>query len=185
MIRLPRLPRPVLRGAGTLTATAILVFALVVAVTGALITRQAINVSFYEQMQIERAQLTLERMLKIQLDEENYVRAYVITRDPSDFDSFRATNAQFARERDTLTGILQKERLADALGALEDYDMAHRDWLSEVATPMLDHPSTAVRELEKRGKTLIDSQTDAAYFIEARLDRRNREVLSSTQAQLD
>ena len=82
MIRLPRLPRPLLRGAGTLTATAILAFALIIAVTGAIMTRKAINVSFTQQMQIERAQLTLERMLKIQLDEENYVRAYVITRDP-------------------------------------------------------------------------------------------------------
>jgi serine phosphatase RsbU (regulator of sigma subunit) len=185
MIRVPRLPRPLLRGAGTLTATAILGFALIIAVTGALVTRQAINVSFTEQMQIERAQLTLERMLKIQLDEENYVRAYVITRDPSDIDSYRATGAQFDRERATLTQILEHEQLADALGALEDYEMAHRDWHSEVAEPMLRNPGQAVRELEKRGKTLIDSQSDAARFIEARLDGRNREVLNSTQEQID
>ena len=185
MIRLPRLPRPLLRGAGTLTATAILGFALVIAVTGALVTRQAINSSFAEQMQIERAQLTLERMLKIQLDEENYVRAYVITRDPSDIDSYRATSAQFAGERDALAQILRRERLFDALGALEDYEMAHRDWHSEVADPMLRNPGAAVRELEKRGKVLIESQTDAARFIEMRLDARNREVLTSTQEQLD
>jgi serine phosphatase RsbU (regulator of sigma subunit) len=185
MIRLPRLPRPLLRGAGTLTATAILAFALIIAVTGALVTRQAINASFTEQMQIERAQLTLERMLKIQLDEENYVRAYVITHDPSDIDSYRATNLQFRQERDALSQILEREKLADALGALEDYDMAHRDWHSEVADRVLSHPGTAVRELEKRGKTLIDSQRDAARFIETRLDAKNREVLSSTQAQID
>lgn len=185
MIRLPRLPRPVLRGAGTLTATAILGFALVIAVTGALVTRQAINSSFGEQMQIERAQLTLERMLKIQLDEENYVRAYVITRDPSDIDSYRAVSAQFENERDTLSQILQRERLSDALGALEDYEMAHRDWHTEVADRMLSHPGADVREIEKRGKTLIESQTDAARFIEQRLDGRNREVLRSTQEQID
>lgn len=185
MIRLPRLPRPLLRGAGTLTATAILGFALIIAVTGALVTRQAINSSFSEQMQIERAQLTLERMLKIQLDEENYVRAYVITRDPSDIDSYRAVGAQFETERNTLSQILQHEGLADALGALEDYEMAHRDWHSEVAEPMLAHPGSSARELEKRGKTLIESQSDAAHFIETRLDRRNREVLASTQTQID
>lgn len=185
MIRLPRLPRPLLRGAGTLTATAILAFALIIAVSGALMTRRAINVSFAEQMQIESAQLTLERMLKIQLDEENYVRAYVITRDPSDIESYHATSAQFERERHSLAIILQRERLADALGALEDYDMAHRDWHREVAQPMLARPGFAVRELEKRGKTLIDSQTEAAYFIEMRLDRRNHEVLAATQEQID
>jgi serine phosphatase RsbU (regulator of sigma subunit) len=185
-MRLPRLPRPLLRGAGTLTATAILGFALIIAVTGALTTRHAINSSFSEQMQIERAQLTLERMLKIQLDEENYVRKYVITRDPSDIDSYRATTARFDRERDTLSGLLQQEGLSDALGALDDYEMAHRDWHAEVANPMLQHPGSAdIRELEKRGKTLIDSQSDAAFFIEARLDQRNRQVLTSTQAQID
>ncbi len=185
MIRLPRLPRPVLRGAGTLTATAILAFALIIAVTGALMTRHAINVSFTEQMQIERAQLSLERMLKIQLDEENYVRAYVITRDPSDLDSYRAVSGQFQNERNTLADILQREGLNDALGALEDYEMAHRDWHTEVADPMLRAPSTAVRDLEKRGKMLVESQSGAARFIEQRLDRRNREVLNSTQQQID
>lgn len=185
MIRLPRLPQPLLRSAGTLTATAILGFALVIAVTGAWVTRGAINASFVEQMQIERAQLTLERMLKIQLDEENYVRAYVITRDPSDIDSYRATSARFETERTTLSGILHAEHLADALGALEDYEMAHRDWHSEVAAPMLRHPGQAVRELEKRGKALIESQSDAARFIGMRLDARNRQVLTATQEQID
>lgn len=185
MIRLPRLPRPVLRGAGTLTATAILAFALLIAVTGALTTRHAINSSFAEQMQIERAQLSLERMLKIQLDEQNYVRAYVITRDPSDLDSYRAVTAQFEGEHDALAAILQREHLADALGALEDYEMAHRDWHTEVADRMLQRPGSAVRELEKRGKMLIESQSSAARFIEQRLDRRNQEVLSSTQSQID
>ena len=185
MIRLPRLPRPVLRGAGTLTATAILGFALIIAVTGALTTRKAISDSFAQQMQIERAQLTLERMLKIQLDEENYARAYVITRDPSEIDSFRATSAQFDRERDTLAQLLQREQLADALGALEDYDMAHSDWHTQIADRMLRNPGVAGRQLEKRGKTLIDSQSDDAHFIEMRLDARNREVLSHTQAQID
>jgi serine phosphatase RsbU (regulator of sigma subunit) len=185
MIRLPRVPRPLLRSAGTLTATAILGFALVIAVTGALVTRAAINSSFAQQMQIERAQLTLERMLKIQLDEENYVREYVITRDPSDIDAYKATAMEFDTERNTLRDILQREHLTDTLGDLEDYDMAHRDWHAEVADPMLEHPGQDVRLLEKRGKTLIDSQSQAAYFIEERLDQRNREVLASTQQQID
>jgi serine phosphatase RsbU (regulator of sigma subunit) len=185
MIRLPRLPRPVLRGAGTLTATAILAFALLIAVTGAITTRKAISDSFAQQMQIERAQLTLERMLRIQLDEENYARAYVITRDPSEVDSFRATSAQFDSERDTLAQLLHREGLADALGALEDYDMAHHDWHTQVADRMLRNPGAQVRQLEKRGKTLIDSQSDAAHFIGMRLDARNREVLAHTQSQID
>lgn len=185
MIRLPRLPRPLLRGAGTLTATAILAFALVIAITGAVTTRRAINNSFAEQMQIERAQITLERMLKIQLDEQNDVRAYVITRDPADIDAYHAASAQFRRARATLLHILQREHLADALGALEDYDMAHADWHSQVAAKMIAHPSADARVLEKRAKMLVASQADQAYFIDARLGSRNREILASTQGQID
>ncbi len=109
----------------------------------------------------------------------------MITRDPADIDSYRATSSQFDGERAILFGILQREGLADALGALEDYEMAHRDWHVEVADRMLARPGAAVRELEKRGKTLIDSQSDAARFIEMRLDGKNREVLASTQEQIN
>jgi serine phosphatase RsbU (regulator of sigma subunit) len=184
MIRLPRLSGPLARGAGTLTATAILVFALIVAVTGALVTRSAINAAFSEQAHIQAAQLTLERMLKLQLDEENYVRGYVITHDPSDIDSYRATGGYFERDRAALASILQHERLADALGALEDYDVAHHDWHTEVADRMLASPSSSA-QLEKRGKTLMDSQADAARFIEGKLGERNHEILTGMQDQID
>ncbi len=66
MIRLPRLSAPVLRSAGTFSAAAILLFALLVAVFGGLNTRRAVNSSFAEQSAIERGQLALEHMLRIQ-----------------------------------------------------------------------------------------------------------------------
>jgi serine phosphatase RsbU (regulator of sigma subunit) len=185
VIRLPRLPAPVLRSAGTLTATAILVFSLALAVSGAWNTRSEINASFNEQMQIERGQLSLERMLKIQLDEENYIRAYVITHDSSYIDSYRATSQLFEQERSNLQAILKREDLADAQGALLDYEMAHHDWHTEVADPLIRHPSNAAREIDKRGKLFIDSQSDAARFIEERLDAKNQEVVSSTQEQIN
>ena len=185
MIRLPRLPAPLIRSAGTLTATAILVFALVVAVTGAWNTRRQIDASFNEQMRIQRGQLSLERMLKIQLDEENYIRAYVITHDPSYIDSYRATSQQFDRERKDLGAIVARENLSDAQGALYDYDMAHHDWETQVAAPLLRHPGVAARELDKRGKMLISSQSDAARFIEGDLAAKNEAVLASTQSQIN
>lgn len=185
MIRLPRVSAPIARGAGTLTATAILIFALIIAVTGALRTRQEIAASFAEQTAIQRGQLMLERMLKIQLDEENYIRAYVITHDPAYIGSYHATARQFDLERRDLNATLQKEGLSDALGALVDYDMAHSDWHNEVADPLLRHPGVAARELDKRGKILVDSQTDAARFIEQRLAAKNQQVLTSTQDQIN
>jgi serine phosphatase RsbU (regulator of sigma subunit) len=185
MMRLPHLPAPIVRSAGAMTALAILVFALIVAVAGAWNTRVAVNNSFTEQMLIERGQLTLERMLKIQLDEENYIRAYVITHDPAYIDSYRGTNAQFHQAREDLQKILSQEGLDDAQGALEDYDIAHRDWQTQVAQPLLSHPGVAARELDKRGKILIDSQSDAAHFIEMRMDQKNRAVLAGTQRRIN
>ena len=180
-----RVPAPVLRSAGTLTATAILVFALIIAITAAWNTRREIDASFKHQMLIERGQLALERMMRIQLDEENYIRAYVITHDPAYIDSYRATRQRFDSERDDLRAVLVRERLADAQGALVYYEMAHRDWHTEVAQPLMQHPGSAARELDKRGKQLIDLQSDAARFIAQRLDGQNKAVVAATQDQIN
>ena len=185
LVRLPRLPAPVVRSAGTLTALAILLFALITAVAGTWNTRNAVNASFNEQMFISHGQLTLERMLKIQLDEENYIRAYVITHDPAYIESYRGTSLQFQALRAQLQRILAMEGLDDAEGALLDYDIAHRDWHAQVAEPLLRHPGIAARELDKRGKVLVDSQSDAARFIEMRMDQKNRQVLAATQQRID
>lgn len=171
--------------AGTLTATAILLFALIVAVTGAVGTRQAIDASFAEQAGISRAQLALERMTKIQLDEENYIRAYVITRNAAYIASYRGVRRQFAFEERYLRQTLHQQRLVDAEGALLDYDYYHRDWHAQVAVPLLAHPSRGPREIDKRGKLLVDLQDQAAQFIEGRLAKRSHQVLDATRAQIN
>jgi serine phosphatase RsbU (regulator of sigma subunit) len=184
-MRPPQIPTPVLRSAGTLTATAILVAAVIIAITGAWNTRREIDQSFRHQMTIQRGQLALERMLKIQLDEQNYIRAYVITHDQAYIDSYRATSQRFDAERDNLRGILTQEGLPDAQGALVYYDMAHRDWQKEIAEPLLRHPGVAASDLDKRGKQLIDLQSDAANFIEQRLAKQNQAVVAATQDQIN
>lgn len=175
-----RVSASLLRGAGTLTATAILAFALIVAVSGAFQTRVAIRNSFAEQTRIQAAQLRLEEMLKRQLDEENYIRAYVITHDPSYIDAYRATGA-FERDERYVRGVLEREHLSRALGALIDYDAARRDWHREVADPLLEHPTRRPREIDKRGKILIDTQSEAAAYIEDVLRRQNEVVSKNTQ----
>lgn len=179
------LPGGLARSAGTLTATAILVFALVIAVTGAIGTRGEINASFQQQRAIAHAQFSLEQMLKMQLDEENYLRAYVITRDPSYVESFHATSARQDQARAELALFLHQQSLTDAEGALLDYDVARRDWQAQIAQPLLRHPSGAPARLDKRGKILVDTQSEAARFVERRLDDKEREVAASTQAQVD
>lgn len=184
-MRALRLPGGIIRSAGTLTAATILVFALAIAVAVAFNTQRAVNASFDEQTKIQQAELTLDRMLKTQLDEENYIRAYVITHDPSYIDSYHATTEAFDRARNRLNGILIQEQLADARAALAYYDIVHDDWHTQVAAPMLRHPNMDARILDKRGKLLIESQSDAANAIQRNLDNKNRAVLAATQRRIN
>ena len=173
-----------LRSAGTLAATTILVFALVVAIEGAWSTSSAIDGSFQEQHQIQAGQLALERMLKIQLNEENYIRAYVITRDPSYLESFDATSESYAAELRSVQSLLAREGLADAQSALADYESAHRQWHSEVAAPLKANPAKAAGDIDKRGKLLIGAESEDSQFIERQLQAKNDRVAAATQAQI-
>ena len=184
MIRMPRLPARILRSAGTLAATLILLFALGVAIEGAWSTSAAIDASFQEQTVIQKAQLALEEMLKLQLDEQNYLRAYVITRDPSYVDSFGATKDKFYSYLGTLQESLRREKLSDALAALHDYEGTHNQWHLEVANRLLSNPANAVREVDNREKELIGAESDAAHVIENELSKKNKTVVDSTQAQI-
>ncbi|MFN2448766.1 MAG: PP2C family protein-serine/threonine phosphatase [Candidatus Baltobacteraceae bacterium] len=174
-----------LRSAGTLTAATILILALAIAVLGGFNTRRAVNASFAEQNSIERGQLALERLLRLQLDEQNYIRAYVITQDPSYIDSYKGTGAAFVQERAQLQSVLQAEHLQDARAALLGYDSAHADWQRRIADPLLRNPNGAPASMEMRSKSLVDLQSQAAHFIEARMDAKNREVLDATQARIN
>jgi serine phosphatase RsbU (regulator of sigma subunit) len=124
-------------------------------------------------------------MLKIQLDEQNYLRAFVITRDPSYIDSYNATGLQFYSQLRQLEQTLSREQLSDALVALRDYETAHNQWHQEIADPLLAHPAVSARTLDKRGKALIDTQSEDARFIETRLDEKNQQVLNNTHDQIN
>ncbi|MHB1550437.1 MAG: PP2C family protein-serine/threonine phosphatase [Vulcanimicrobiaceae bacterium] len=180
-----RVLQEVQRGRGTLTATAILFFALAIAVTGALATRQQIKDSFQRETQIQQGQLTLEETLKLQLDEENYIAKFVITHDPAYLDAYQASKLEFESKVRLLQSELDREHLQEAQGALADYELAHRDWHQEVAQPLLRHPELHPREIDKRGKILLDEETKDALAIEALLDRRSRAVGRQTQEQIN
>jgi serine phosphatase RsbU (regulator of sigma subunit) len=186
MMRHSQLRTGFMRGAGALTAVTILAFAVIVAVAGAWNTRSAVNASFAEQLAIQRGQFALEEMLKLQLDEENYVRAYVITRDRSYIDAYRATTAHFESVRGELYSVLTRERLPEAVAALSAYDRAHSDWHREVAHQILLNGSAAAAGiLDLRGKNLTDLQQQAASDIEERLSAKNREAFDATQHRIN
>ncbi|MBV9272245.1 MAG: SpoIIE family protein phosphatase [Candidatus Eremiobacteraeota bacterium] len=179
-----RLGTFILRSAGAISASAILLFALIIAVTGALRTREEIASSFGQQATIQQAQLDLENMLKLQLDEENYIRAYVITRDPGYLDSYRTVVHDFDEAQSRVRNTLRDQHLGEALSAFYDYEGAHADWHRDIATPLLRHPNAAPGDIDKRGKYLIDLETGAARSIETALAARNEQVRQTTSDQI-
>jgi len=173
-----------MRYAGVLSASAILIFALAIAITGVLRTNAQLKASFAQQRVVQQAQLTLERMLKIEIDEENYIRAYVITRDRSYIDSYQGTSVQFDAEQAQLQRALSEEHLRSALAALRDYAAAHRNWQREVAAPMLKG-GAAASQLDARGKIFIDTQSDDAQYIEALLAVKSSDIARSSQEAIE
>ncbi len=171
------------RGAGTLTATAILIFALAIAIAGALQIRREIASSFTEQTYVQRGLLMLSQMTKIQLDEENYIRAYVITHDRSYIESFRATAGHLDAAGRLLHGILVREQLNRADDALTDYRKAHFAWHLYVANPMLGGKASAP-QLDERGKVFIDLERQDAQFIASRLAAKSDAIGAYAQMQI-
>ncbi len=176
---------PVFRSAGTLTATAFLIFALAIAVSGAFVTRSAISRSFDRQAQIQTAQLTLALLVRMQIDEEDYVRGYILTRDPFYVDQFNTSKDDFRAGEMRLRGVLNSEHLLAAQAALFDYDKVHRNWYELVADPLMKHPNSSSADIDKTGKGLIDQQTEDSQAIESILAHQNTVVGESTQDQIN
>ena len=77
-----KLSAPLARITGTLLLPAFLVVALAFAVQGAFQTRASIADTFSLQAAIQRSQINLEELLRLQILEESLLRGYSLTRDP-------------------------------------------------------------------------------------------------------
>ncbi len=121
----------------------------------------------------------------MQIDEENYVRGYVLTRDPFYIDQFHASNDVFRRREKRLRTVLSSEHLVGAQAALFDYDNVHSKWHQLVADPLIKHPSKSSAELDKTGKGLIDQQTEDSQAIEDILARQNASIGNNTRDQVN
>lgn len=174
--------RGALRAAGTLTATAILLFGLFIAVNSTLATRAATRASFDRQREIQNAQLALSELLKLQLDEETAVRGFTITHENVFLDPYYAATVAFAPQDRQLASVLRKENLTPGVTALQEFEQAHREWRHVVAEPLIKRPNDPhAVDLAKRGKALIDAERNDAAAIQLLLTQRNDEVGRQTQ----
>jgi hypothetical protein len=171
---------------GTLLLTAFLVLALAFAVQGAFQTRASIAETFAQQSRIQAAQISLEELLRLQIDEENSLRGYALTHDPFYVDQYRAAVAQFDAMLASIGSALQGQTPPGVALLLSEYARIQDEWRREVAGPLLAHPSMTMTEQERRDdKAFADYQSRVVADLRTQLAGANADLARSTQAQLD
>jgi CHASE3 domain sensor protein len=169
---------------GTMLLTAFLLLSLGFAVEGSFETRAEIANTFARQAQIQQAQIDLEELLRLQIDEENSLRGYLLTRDPFYDAEYRSASAGYDEKEDAIRKTLGNQQLG-ANKLLADYARLQLEWRNTVAAPLLAHPQLRLEELDKRNKLFSDYETLTAAAIRRELAGTDDELERSTQMQLD
>jgi serine phosphatase RsbU (regulator of sigma subunit)/CHASE3 domain sensor protein len=174
-----------LRVPGALIWTAFLALVLGIAVQGAFATRANIAKTFDAQSRIVQAQLNLEELLRLQIDEENSVRGYVLTRDPFYVSQYGGTSQAFDQKVAAVAAVLTEQKMSAASRTLEDYVSLQTNWRRKIAQPLLAKPGLDVTEIDKENKAFSDYENRTGGFIRESLAQRNDELAHSTQEQIN
>ncbi|HTX03158.1 MAG TPA: SpoIIE family protein phosphatase, partial [Candidatus Acidoferrales bacterium] len=178
-----------LRVPGALVWTAFLAVVLSIGVQGAFATRANIAHTFDEQSRIVQAQLDLEEILRLQIDEENSVRGYVLTRDASYAVAYARQYAETAQAFDEkvedVAQVLAEQHLMAASQTLEDYVSLQSNWRRKIAVPLLAATHPDVTGLDKENKAFSDYENRTAAFIRGELAKQSDMLARSTQEQIN
>jgi serine phosphatase RsbU (regulator of sigma subunit) len=170
---------------GTLLITAFLLVTLAFAVQGAFETRTEIARTFARQAQIQQAQIELEELLRLQIDEENSLRGYSLTRDPFYVAQYHQAAAGYDEKESVIRGILHDQQLSGAGVLLGAYSALQSRWRTEVARPLLRNPRRRLVELDKRNKVFSDYETRTVAGVRGTLAATEARLVASTQLQLN
>lgn len=165
--------------------TAFLIVTLAFAVQGAFETRTEIANTFTRQAQIQEAQIELEELLRLQIDAENSLRGYLLTRDPFYVAQYRQAVDGFDAQERKIRGILREQQLAPVATLLGDYNQLQARWRANVAEPLLAHPQQRLVELDKRNKLFSDYETRTVGAMREALASTDATLVGSTQLQLN
>ena len=165
--------------------TAFLLVTLAFAVQGSFETRAQIARTFARQAQIEKAQIALEELLRLQIDEENSLRGYSLTRDSFYVGQYRQAAAGYDAKESDIRQILREEQMSGPGALLGAYGQLQSRWRAEVARPLLSHPRARLVELDKRNKLYSDYESRTVADIRDSLAGTEAGLAASTQAQLD
>jgi serine phosphatase RsbU (regulator of sigma subunit) len=165
--------------------TAFLVLTLAFAIQGTFETRAQIANTFARQAEIQQAQIQLEELLRLQIDEENSLRGYSLTRDGFYVGQYRQAAAGYAVTQGAIRKTLNDQQLFGPGQLLGDYGRLQSEWRNEVAAPLLRNPRNQLVELDKRNKLFSDYETRTVAAIREQLAATNAALAHSTQQQLD
>ena len=156
-----------------------------VAVQGAFTTRTSIANTFSAQERIVQAQLDLEEMRQIQVDEEDSVRGYTLTRDPFYLQQYAERAATFQMRATGVRQTLADAKLDTAVSALDDYVSLQQNWRKEVAEPLLARPGKDVAQIDKVNKAFADFQSRSTQRIRNILASASDRLAKSSQEQVN
>ncbi len=170
---------------GALVWTAFLIVVLAVAVQGAFQTRANIAQTFDAQSRIVQAQLALEEMLRLQIDEENSVRGFSQTRDPFYKEQYEAATTAFDSKAKDVRATLSDEHLNAVAAILDDYLSLQNNWRTKIATQVLEHPGRQSPEIDKDNKAFSDVENRTSEEIRSALAGASERLARSTQEQVN
>ncbi len=176
---------PIVGISGTLLLSGFLLLSLGFAIEGTFETRAQIASTFARQSQIQQAQIGLEELLRLQIDEENSLRGYLLTRDPFYPAQYRSAVAGYDAKENEIRKTLADQELPGVNTLLGDYAHLQKEWRTSVAAPLLAHPHAGLQELDKRNKLFSDYETLTAAAIRRELAGTGEKLARSTQTQLD
>lgn len=176
---------PFSRIPGALGITAFLAIAVAIAVQGAFQTRSNIVRTFDRQSQIHQAQVWLEELSRLQIDEENSVRGFSLTRDPFYKGQYAASASTFATKERRLRDSLRAENLSAAANTLDDYASLQANWHHKIAEPQLARPGTDIAAIDKENKEFADFEDRTTQSIRVTLGNTSDELGRASQEELN
>lgn len=173
------------RVAGTVLFTAFLVVGLSLAVQGLFQTRASLASTFDREADMQRAQINLQELLRLQIDEENYLRGFILTRDPFYVQQYGSAVRAWAAKEDDVRRALLAEHMQGAVNLLGQYDVIQSDWRERIAIPLFARPTTNLVDVEKSNKRYIDYEARTAAGVETAIAQTSASLLRSTQDQIN
>ncbi len=166
--------------------TAFLTITLALAVQGAYVTHERIASTFRHQANVERAQLALENLQRLQIDEEDSLRGYRSTGDPFYVGQYQHAVNEFTVTESALRERLMAENLKHDESLLDQYNRLQEQWRTEIAQPQITDPGRQnLAELDKRTKVFSDYENSAIVELRGQLADINEAGARSTQDQID